>query len=270
MRALIMVFMLLFCVSAKSNSLLSVPTPILLPEIENKTPITLVAEKGFWTDYLNENIIAEFTKATGVEVVVHSASLGDMYQLQTNSMQNGNGKFDVVTIEAGWAKEWAANGYTVPVVELIREFDPQAASDIGTFSSNYYPALLSLLSYEGELHSLPYNSYVMGNHYRKDLFEHEGEREKFFEQYGYPLQAPVTFEQLMDVAKFFTRKQGESLAGRTLQENFYGVSLMSGNRPHINDELSSILWGMGGKWFLPEFSAPKLSGFTYVQIPILP
>ncbi len=237
------------------------PSPAVLPKISNQTPITLVAEKGFWTEYLKNNLISEFTRATGVQLKVKSVSLSDMYQLQTVSMQRGLGKYDVVTIEAGWAKEWAANGYTVPITELVKNYDAAHIDEFTALSNNYYPALLSILSYNNELHSLPYNSYVMGNHYRKDLFDNPLEQQAFVKRFGYPLKPPVTLEQLRDSADFFTREKGQMLAGKKLNQDFYGVALMSGNRPHINDELSSILWGFGGKWFFPEYEKDRIKGF---------
>ncbi|MGD8171340.1 ABC transporter substrate-binding protein [Vibrio sp. TRT 21S02] len=247
--------------SVIGQTLVDLKPTVPLPSISNKTPITLVAEKGFWTDYLNDNIVADFTKATGVPVDVRSVSLGEMYQLQTSSMQNGQGLFDVVTIEAGWAKEWASNGYTVPIRELVQNYDPQAEKYLSTLTNNYYPALQSILSYKNEIHSLPYNSYVMGNHFRRDLFKHPQEKANFKKKYGYELTPPQTFQQLRDTAEFFTRPKGTQLAGKTLQHDFYGVALMSGNKPHINDELSSILWGMGGKWFVPEYQGNDIQGF---------
>ncbi len=251
-----------FSTAAVSGApLTEAPQPMVLPKISNQAPITLVAEKGFWTEYLKNNLISEFTRATGVQVIVKSVSLSDMYQLQTVSMQRGLGKYDVVTIEAGWAKEWAANGYTVPITELVKTYDAAHIEEFTTLSDNYYPALLNILSYNNELHSLPYNSYVMGNHYRKDLFDNPLEQQAFVKRFGYPLASPVTLEQLRDTAEFFTRKKGQRLAGKKLKKDFYGVALMSGNRPHINDELSSILWGLGGKWFFPEYEKSRIKGF---------
>jgi len=237
------------------------PDAIVLPRISNQTPITLVAEHGFWTDYLKQQLIHQFTVETGVSVHVESMSLAKMQQIETAAMQNGKGQYDVLTIEAGWAKEWAANGYTVPIKELITRYEPETLKKENMILNNYYPALLDILSYEGQLHSIPYNSYVMGNHYRGDLFENKQERENFSKQYNYPLAPPKSLNQLLDIAKFFTRKKGEKLANKKLQTDFYGVALMSGNRPHINDELSSILWGLGGKWFVPEYEDGTIKGF---------
>ena len=261
MSKCLIIFYLLLTTLVSAEKISPQLQSIVLPQISNKTPITLVAEKGFWTDYLKQQLIHQFTLETGVSVDVLSLSLEQMHQVQTSAMQKGSGQYDVLTIEAGWAKEWAANGYTVPVKELITRYEKNTNQQSDVFLDNYYPALLDILSYQGQLHSVPYNSYVMGNHYRRDLFENKQEIQDFFAQYNYPLSPPQSLNQLLDIADFFTRKKGQKLAGKILQEDFYGVALMSGNRPHINDELSSILWGLGGKWFEPEYSEDIIKGF---------
>ncbi|PKG37377.1 ABC transporter substrate-binding protein [Psychromonas sp. Urea-02u-13] len=261
MSKTLIIFYLFITVSVSAKPMPEQAHSIVLPKISNQNPITLVAEQGFWTDYLKQQLIHQFTLETGVTVHVESMSLGKMQQAETAAMQNGNGQYDVLTLEAGWAKEWAANGYTVPIKELITRYEPNTEKQTDNFINNYYPALLDILSYQGQLHSVPYNSYVMGNHYRKDLFENKQESQAFLKQYTYPLSPPQRLDQLLDIAAFFTRKKGDKLAGKILRADFYGVALMSGNRPHINDELSSILWGLGGKWFEPEYENDEIKGF---------
>jgi multiple sugar transport system substrate-binding protein len=51
--------------------------------------------------------------------------------------------------------------------------------------------------------------------YRKDLFEDPEEMAAFEEEYGYPLAIPETYDQLMDIANFFTRPD----------EGLYGVGI---------------------------------------------
>ncbi|WP_258405384.1 extracellular solute-binding protein [Shewanella sp. FJAT-52076] len=224
-----------------------------IPPISNKTPITLVAETGFWTDYLQTQMLPAFTMQTGIDVKVVSTPLDNMFSLQQTSLRMAKGEFDLLSMEAGWAKEWAANGYTVPLEELAGLYDPGGAKAMAHYLEPYYPALLSILSYRGEVHAIPYNNYVMGNHFRRDLFENADEKTHFAERYGYPLEAPTTLAQLKDIAEFFTRKPGDLLAGKLLKQPFYGVALMSGNKPHINDEFSAILWSMGGRWLTPVY-----------------
>ncbi|SFJ28429.1 carbohydrate ABC transporter substrate-binding protein, CUT1 family [Phyllobacterium sp. CL33Tsu] len=59
--------------------------------------------------------------------------------------------------------------------------------------------------------------------YRKDLFENPEEQAAFKAKYGYDLKPPVTYEQYHDMAAFFTRKKGEKLAGKVLDNDSYGL-----------------------------------------------
>lgn len=244
-----LVLFLLFMPGAYSFTLSDIPT------VKNQRPITLVAERGFWTEHLRNEMLPKFTAHTGVPVNIVDMSLGEMYEGQLDSLRDGLGHFDLISIEAGWAKEWAANGYTVPLLDIAKEYDPEGEAAMVRFLEPYYPSLLNILSYRGEYHSIPYNNYVMGNHFRADLFEDTGEQAAFMQRYGYALSPPETLTQLVDIAQFFTRSKGEPLAGKKLAAPFYGVALMSGLKPHINDEFSAMLWGLGGTWFTPTYSS---------------
>jgi len=232
-----------------------------IPNISNKQSINVVLEKGHWTNYVKNNLAPEFTEITGVKVNVIELELADMLAVQVNSLINANGKYDVMTLEAGWAKEWAAKGYTRPLNALADKYDP-TKKGWNNFLAPFFPSLVEILSYKDVLYSVPYNTYVMGNHYRVDLFENEIEQKSFYKRFNYPLKPPKTLEQLQDIAVFFTRKKGDLLKGKPLKDNFYGVALMSGNKPHINDEWSSILWAKGGHWFKPNYNNEKLINFN--------
>ncbi len=242
-------------------SIQSFSSQLHIPPIKNKQSITVVVEKGHWTKYLKEKLAPQFTRLTQVPVNIVEVSLGNMLQLQDKSLVNANGKYDVLSLEAGWAKEWAAKGYTVSLNELAKQFD-QKKEGWKQYLNSFYPSLFEILSYQNQLHSIPYNTYVMANHYRLDLFENKLEQKSFFKQYGYKLTPPQTLSQLKDIAQFFTRKKGDFLKGEKLTKDFYGVALMSGNKPHINDEWSAILWALGGVWFHPNYKEEKLVNFT--------
>lgn len=97
--------------------------------------------------------------------------------------------------------------------------------------------------------------------YRHDLFSHPTERENFRAKYGYNL--PVNYEdwypgqldwyQVRDIAEFFTRKAGDELAGRRLDQDFYGIALhMSRAYDAIACPFGSILYSHGEYWWDPE------------------
>lgn len=59
--------------------------------------------------------------------------------------------------------------------------------------------------------------------WRRDLFEHADEARAFRAKYGYDLAPPADYKQWRDVAEFFTRRKGQSLAGKPLERDFYGT-----------------------------------------------
>jgi len=238
------------------------------PVISNKQLINIVLEKGHWTEYVKNNLAPEFTNITGVQVNIIELELSDMLEVQVKNFVKASGKFDVVTLEAGWAKEWAAKGYTTPLNSLANKYDP-SKKGWNNFLAPFFPSLVEILSYKEVLYSVPYNTYVMGNHYRSDLFDDEIEKKAFNKRFNYPLTPPKSLKQLNDIAMFFTRKKGELLKGKPLNNDFYGVALMSGNKPHINDEWSSILWAKGGKWFKPNYADGKLINFSLPENNVL-
>ena len=50
----------------------------------------------------------------------------------------------------------------------------------------------------------------MGLVYRRDLFDDPKEKAAFKGKYGYDLAAPATYDQLRDIAEFFTRPDQKS------------------------------------------------------------
>ena len=236
-----------------------------IPEIENKRTLNLVAEAGVLTDHLKDKLLSKFTAKTGISVNVITTSLDKMYSLQHESLIEGSGQYDLLTIEASWAKEWASKGLTVPLSELANLYDPSGERGINSYLESYYPSLLNILTYHGEIYAIPYNNYIMGNHYRADLFHHPKEKLNFTLQYGYPLAPPNNMQELKDISAFFTRNKGDTLGGNILDKPFYGIVLMSGNSAHINNEFTSILWSLNGYWMKPAYSQDHT--LTHFQLP---
>jgi len=60
-------------------------------------------------------------------------------------------------------------------------------------------------------------------YYRKDLFENPEEKAAFQKKYNRELAPPTTWKEWLQTAEFFTRKQGDTLAGQKLDHPFYGA-----------------------------------------------
>lgn len=138
------------------------------------------------------------------------------------------------------------------------------------------PELQQILARIGEAFVHYYMTYPQGNRdnivgfahegdfqslvVRTDLMSHPTERENFKAQYGYDLPqkyedwfpAQIDWIQLRDMAKFFTRKAGDELAGKRLEEDFYGIALwMSKAYDAIACAWGNHLYSWGEYWWDP-------------------
>jgi len=85
--------------------------------------------------------------------------------------------------------------------------------------------------------------------YRKDLFENAAEKTAFKVKYGYELVVPKDWKTYRDIAEFFTRKAGSTLAGVKLTQDFYGVSMSGKRHDATTCEWLNYAWSFGGGVF---------------------
>lgn len=231
-----------------------------IPEIKNKNPINVALEAGGAADLIIP-YLQKFSEATGVPVTSESMVFAVLYSKEVVELQGRTGAYDVVVTETSWTNEW--KDYLFPLEEMAEKYDPDGVAGLRRYLKGFDKGLLRMASTrDGKLVGVPYYTYTCINIYRGDLYEDAGEQAAFKKQYGYALSPAATWDQLRDQAEFFTRKKGEKLKGRTLDQDFYGVSLMAGRFPHVQDEITALVWGSGGHWASPVRENGKLTGFT--------
>ncbi|HEV7277151.1 MAG TPA: extracellular solute-binding protein [Devosiaceae bacterium] len=165
----------------------------------------------FWAEwdpanYLQE-LVNEYTAETGVTVTVETTPWSD-FQTKTFAELNARGSaYDMVVGDSQWLGAASTAGHYVDLTDFIEEHG---------VDETFVPATLQYYSqYDGKYWSIPAEGDANGWAYRKDWFEDPAEMEAFKAEYGYDLGVPETFEQLVDIAEFFTRPE----------ENRYGVAL---------------------------------------------
>jgi multiple sugar transport system substrate-binding protein len=197
---------------------------------------------GFYTDWAKQ-VVADFTASTGVNVNIIDVDLQQMYQKEVLESVGHTGSLDLLTYDVGWKAEFSENGYLLALDDYIAQADPAevAFDDIAL-------ALRETTSmWRGKTYGLPYYTFTMGYFYRCDLFENADEMAAFEAEYGYPLGIPRTYEQLADIAAFFRRAPGETLAGAPVENDFYGIGVMAGRFDQVQDEVNSIAWSTGAQ-----------------------
>ncbi len=165
----------------------------------------------FWAEwdpanYLQE-LVNEYTEETGVQVTVETTPWGD-FQTKTFAELNARGSaYDMVVGDSQWLGAAAEGGHYVDLSDFI------VANGI---DQSFVPATLQYYSlYGGKYWSIPLEGDANGWAYRRDWFEDPTEMANFRARYGYDLGVPQDFNQLIDIAEFFTRPD----------ENRYGVAL---------------------------------------------
>lgn len=209
---------------------------------QEQVTINWVTISGFYTDWA-EQVAAQFEEETGIDVNIIDLDIGQMYETQVLESVADTGAFDLLTYDAGQKAEFAESGYLLKLDDYIAAADPEviAFDDIA-------PALREVTSmWRGGVYGLPYYTFTMGYFYRCDLFENTDEMAAFEAQFGYPLGIPQTYAQMADIAEFFRRSPGDTLAGQPVSEDFYGIGVMAGRFDQVQDEINSIAWSTGAK-----------------------
>lgn len=210
------------------------------------TTLNFIAEATLNTTILKE-LLPDFTEKTGIIVNVEEAPYDSLVQKVVLDFSTHKGGYDIISMPYEYLGSFAENQYIMP---LDAELSKDAAPVPGFNTDNLIPGLWEASTkWKDHIYGMPSNSAVMMMFYRKDIMENEEEKAAFQEKYGYPLAPAATWQQYRDIAEFFTRKAGDTLAGETLTQDFYGVSL-AGKR-HIATVLEwfNYMWTYGGGLF---------------------
>lgn len=202
--------------------------------------ITWATLAGFYTDWVS-TLAAEYTEKTGVQVNIVEMDLPTMYEKEVLDIVGGTGAYDIITWNVSWKGEWANAGYMLPLDDYIAK--DNAEVQIEDFPSSM---LQVCAEWNNKLYGLPYYTFTPGLIYRADLFEDPTEMANFKAKYGYDLDIPKTYDEMSDIAEFFTRKAGDLLKGEPLTQDMYGIGLMAGRYTNIFDEINTIAWTYGG------------------------
>ncbi len=208
-------------------------------ETRNPVELTVVWHSGRLGDLLAE-MGKEYTRQTGVVVRVELVPWAEWHdKIAADFASQGSG-FDLVVFDSQSMTEFASQGHVLLLNPYLEKSTRIKATD-------YDPAALRMYAEypetSGHFYALPINQDAMGLVYRKDLFEDPKEMAAFKTAYGYDLTVPRTYDQLKDLAEFFTRPG----------ENLYGIA-MYGSRDYdaVTSAFNNVLWSFGGELWNPQ------------------
>jgi multiple sugar transport system substrate-binding protein len=149
-----------------------------------------------------------FEEATKTGLELDAVAL-DLNPLRETLFDDGglrDGTWDVAFLNTDWIAESVETGSVVDLRPLMTD------RPVPGYPEGWAPALLRLQDDGEHVWGLPYHDGPQCLIYRRDLLEDESERAAFRRAFGYDLAIPTTWEEFVDVARFFTRP-GEDLYG---------------------------------------------------------
>jgi multiple sugar transport system substrate-binding protein len=235
------------CASSKGVSQDASPGPDGWSRQFEGTQLNVIAEATANSGIL-EKLLPDFESKTGISVKLEQAPYDSLVQKAVLDFTTKKGNYDVLSIPYEYLGSFAEKKYIAPIDKYIDTPPTQLGT---TFDAkDILPNLWEASSkWKDKRYGMPSNSAVMMMMYRKDLFENPEEARGFEAKYGYKLAPAKTWNEYRDIAEWFTRPRGQSLAGQALKEPIYGVSL-AGKR-HVSTVLEwmNYAWGYGGDIF---------------------
>ncbi|MCD6489094.1 MAG: extracellular solute-binding protein [Desulfurococcales archaeon] len=234
--------------------------------------VTLVVLSPEWEPgKIAEELSQEFTEyaeeVLGYKVYVKYdfTPWSTYYQRVTSIMTSKSSEADLIFADSQWLGELYEGGHIISIKDLV-ENDPELRSALleDTFSNLVYYYTAYPQGSDNYVGVPGYPDAVRLVFYRKDLFTNPQERAAFKQKYGYDL--PQTLDdwknldwtQLRDIAEFFTRKKGETLAGETLTEDFYGIALvLARDYDYISCYFLDVFWSWGAELWDPNTHDPR-------------
>ncbi len=214
---------------------------------QEKVTLTFIWHAGDRAE-LFRNIAREYTEQTGVEINAILPPLGnEWYERMAGEFARRGSGFDLCMFDSQNMSEFASQGHVVRLNDWLKNSKSISVSDFDAAALRRYA---EYPEDSGNIYALPINQDCMGLVYRQDLFDNPEEKAAFRKKFGYELNVPQTYEQLRDIASFFTRPE----------QNLYGIAMYgSEDYDGCTSVFNNILWSFGAE--LWDAKSGKVDGY---------
>ncbi|MEO1016835.1 MAG: extracellular solute-binding protein [Pseudomonadota bacterium] len=173
------------------------------------------------------------------------------YERLAASLTSGEKKYQMAVSDSQWLGAFVEGGYYKKINDYI-DADPELQAIFEDLHPNLVAAYSTYPHKSENYYGFPQMPDVLVTYYREDVFCDEGERADFEAKYGYALpctpeeQNNVDWSMWKDFGEFFRRGAGDTLAGGTLTDDFYGIAYQAGKAYDFNSmQINGFLWQYG-------------------------
>ncbi|MCU1489927.1 MAG: hypothetical protein JWM85_1332 [Acidimicrobiaceae bacterium] len=193
----------------------------------------------------------------GVDVVVTNLAYDALQQKTFAQLATSSPAYDIFVCDTPWTPTlthvlepltpYLTNSSLNKGISIdVGDFIPKVFYDTTVYNVNqpskHYPHAGAMVDPKAivkngfEILGLPIQANALTMAYRKDLFESATEKAKFKAKYGRELAVPVTWDEFLQVAQFFTRPSSK----------LYGTTLMAGVGDWDIDDFKTFVGSFGG------------------------
>jgi multiple sugar transport system substrate-binding protein len=184
-------------------------------------------------DYLQQ-IGDMYEEETGIAINIVQEPWGSFQDRFFTEMAAQGTAWDMVIGDSQWLGQGSQQGHYLELTDFMTSTG--IADSVTEATLTYYG---EYPTGSGRYWAFPTEGDADGWAYRQDLFEDPDEMAAFEEEYGYPLAVPETYDQMMDVAQFFTRPD----------EDLYGVAIYGQNGyDALTMGVENTMFAWGGDW----------------------
>lgn len=200
-------------------------------------------------------IVDEFEKLTGASVQIDMSPYPGLIDKIVIEASSDSPSYQLMWVDSPWVGVLGESGALLDLTDLaLRDAEEIHLDDI-------VPIQLQENSWQGRLLAFPASGMIWHQNYRKDLYENAEEAAAFEAEYGYPLAPAGSWQQYIDIARFFTRPAGEKLAGEVLEKDFYGnAQAYSRVAGAITHDFFPIMRSHGGQYWDAETGLCAMDG----------
>jgi len=147
---------------------------------------------------------------SGGTLEIELVHISDLYATMMLDLQRGTGAYDAIVVASYFYGDLIAGDYIVPV----EEFMASGAYPEWTYDS-MPDSLLRLHTWEGTGYGVLNDADGQILYYRRDILNDPDWQARFEEEVGYEMPVPPrTWQQLLDISKFFDGKDWDDNDGR--------------------------------------------------------
>jgi multiple sugar transport system substrate-binding protein len=229
----------------KKSTLLVVLVALLAVTTGAAVQAQSITELNIWwaewdpANYLQQ-VGNDYEAQTGIKVNVVQTPWGGYFDRVAAEWAAQGTAFDMVVGDSQWLGQAVTQGHYVDLTSFMN--DNGITETVTPATLQYYG---EYPAGSGSYYAYPTEGDANGFAYRMDLFEDADNQAAFEAAYGYPLAVPETWDQLRDIAEFFTRPD----------DGLYGIGVYTQiDYDAITMGFQNVFFAYGGDWYDPDFN----------------